>query len=175
MPSDPMFNVAYDRSFKNEGAFQKNPKDRGNWTSGTVGVGELKGTKGGISAMSYPDLDIENLTELRIKSIYERDWWDKLRMDRFPPAMQYQWFDAAINHGTYNATKILQRAINAKDDGVIGPKTMALINTMEKNDLLMNFLSNRLIFMTNAPTWDEFGKGWARRVALNLQFATQDN
>ena len=39
-----MFEKSFGRVFRNEGGFQKDPKDRGNWTSGKVGVGELKGT-----------------------------------------------------------------------------------------------------------------------------------
>ena len=44
-----------------EGGFTNDPNDRGNWTSGKIGVGELKGTKYGISAMAYPLEDIKNI------------------------------------------------------------------------------------------------------------------
>ena len=45
-----------------EGGYQDNPADPGNWTGGKVGHGVMKGTKYGISAESYPHLDIKNLT-----------------------------------------------------------------------------------------------------------------
>lgn len=170
-----MFDKAFDRVFTNEGGFQKDPEDRGNWTGGKFGEGELRGTKYGISAMTYPHLDIENLTRERAKRIYRKDWWDKLGMDRFRSAMQYQMFDAAINHGMYNSTKILQYAVGAKADGIIGPRTRASVAATELNDLLMCFLAERLVFMTNVRTWSRYGKGWARRIAHNLKIATQDN
>lgn len=170
-----MFDKAFDRVFTNEGGFQDDPQDRGNWTSGIVGVGELKGTKFGLAAMTYPTLDIRNLTLEQAKVIYKRDWWDKLGMEQFRPAMQYQMFDAAINHGIYNATRILQYAIGTKSDGIIGPKTRAAASNMELNDLLMCFLAERLVFMTDIRTWDRYGKGWARRIAHNLQLASRDN
>jgi len=45
-----------------EGGFSTDQNDPGNWTSGKVCIGEFKGTKYGISAASYPHLDIPNLT-----------------------------------------------------------------------------------------------------------------
>ena len=170
-----MFDKAFDRVFTNEGGFQIDPADRGNWTSGIVGQGELKGTKYGLSAMTYPNLDIKNLTLAQAKAIYKRDWWDKLGMEKFRPAMSYQMFDAAINHGMHNATKILQYAVGAKADGAIGPKTRSAAASMELNDLLMCFLAERLVFMTDVRTWDRYGKGWARRIAHNLKLASNDN
>ncbi len=41
-----------------EGAYSTDRADRGNWTSGKVGEGLFKGTKYGISAMTYPNMDI---------------------------------------------------------------------------------------------------------------------
>lgn len=170
-----MFDVAFDRVFINEGGFQKDPNDRGNWTSGQVGVGELKGTKFGLAAMTYPDLDIENLSRYEAKEIYKRDWWDALGMDQFRPAMSYQMFDAAINHGMFNATTMVQRAAGANPDGAVGPKTRAAVAAKDLNDLLMLFLAARLEFMTGIRTWDRYGKGWARRIAHNLKLAAEDN
>lgn len=169
------FDECFDRVIGHEGGFQKDPKDRGNWTSGQIARGELKGTKFGISAMSYPDLDIENLTVDQAKKIYKKDWWDKLGMSRFHPALAYQMFDAAINHGMFNSTKILQRAVGAKDDGVIGNKTLASVNSTEINDLLMLFLAERLQFMTDIKTFGTYGRGWSRRISNNLRIATKDN
>ncbi|GHA05587.1 glycoside hydrolase family 108 protein [Oceanisphaera arctica] len=170
-----MFNTVFDRTVGHEGRFQAHPDDRGNWTSGQVGKGQLKGTKFGISAMTYPELDIEGLTVERAKAIYWRDWWDRLGMARFRPATQYQLFDAAINHGMHHSTRMLQRAVGVKDDGVIGPHTLAAAQGAELNDLLMAFLAERLNFMTGVRTWAQFGRGWARRIALNLHYATEDN
>lgn len=170
-----MFDIAFKRIFTNEGGFQDDSEDRGNWTSGVVGIGQLRGTKYGISAMTYPDVDIKNLTLKEAKNIYKRDWWDKLGMESFRRPMQYQLFDAAINHGMYNTIKILQRAVDEKDDGVIGPKTQNAVASTEINDLLMRFLAERLVFMTNVSTWNHYGRGWARRIAHNLVLASKDN
>ena len=168
------FETAFDRVIGSEGGFQAKASDRGNWTSGVVGQGELKGTNFGLSAMTYPLLDIKNLTVEQAKGIYYQDWWVKLGMDLFKPALGYQMFDAAINHGIQNATKMLQRAANSKDDGALGPLSLTAINNTPLDDLLMGFLAERLNFMTNISTWGDYGRGWAKRIAANLKLAAED-
>lgn len=170
-----MFDKAFDRVIGNEGGFQNDFDDRGNWTGGRVGIGILKGTKFGIAAMTYPYVDILNLTVDTAKEIYKRDWWDKLGMHRYRPAMQYQMFDAAINHGMRRANKMLQRAVGVTDDGIIGDKTMAAVMDTDLDDLLMLFLAERLKYFTDIRTFDKYGRGWVRRVAHNLEYAAGDN
>lgn len=169
------FNVAFYRTIGNEGNYQCDRQDRGNWTSGVIGRGELKGTKFGLSAMTYPDLDIKNLTMEEARAIYRRDFWEKLDMSQMRRATAYQFFDASINHGVHNATRMLQEAAGAKPDGFIGPKTLAAVKAMDLDDMLMLFLSKRLNFMTDISTFDRYGRGWSRRIAKNLEYAAQDN
>ncbi|QJI53340.1 lysozyme [Alteromonas phage vB_AcoS-R7M] len=169
------FDKSFERMFTNEGGFQNDPNDRGNWTSGVVGEGELKGTKMGISAMSYPNLDIANLTKGQVKTIYRTDWWDKHDIGSFPDVITYQLFDAAINHGFRRSVKMLQNAAGCKADGYVGPLTRIAVNDMDENDLLLNFLAERLVFMTHVPTWNLYGKGWAMRIAHNLKYGALDN
>lgn len=170
-----MFDLAFERVVLHEGGFQNDPHDRGNWTTGKIGQGELKGTKYGISSMTYPHLDIENLTEEQVRAIYFEDWWQALGMERFRPAMQYQLFDAAVQHGWHRAVKTLQQAVGAKEDGIIGPKTLGLVRNTELNDLLMQFISARIDYYTSLDTFMMYGKGWMRRIAAVLRIAALDN
>ncbi|MAK54665.1 MAG: secretion activator protein [Pusillimonas sp.] len=173
--SAPDFDLAFDRLVGHEGKFTDNRKDRGNWTSGRVGVGELKGTKFGISAMSYPDLDIKNLTLEQAKAIYLRDYWLRAGADEYDGAIGYQVFDAAVNHGIENAVRILQRAVKVADDGDVGPLTMQAVKKMSVTDVLSRFNAQRIRFYTKLSTWSEFGKGWMNRVAGNLDYAAEDS
>lgn len=170
-----MFDKSFDRTIGHEGGYQADPKDRGNWTTGVIGKGELKGTKYGISAMTYPNVDIKNLTVDQAKAIYKKDFWDALGMERFQSALQFQLFDAAINHSWRRTVQILQRAVGVADDGVIGPKTIAATNAKELNDLLMLFLAERIEYFTKLSTFQTYAKGWMMRCANNLRLATQDN
>ena len=169
------FETTFSRTIGHEGKFQANPKDRGNWTGGKEGVGELKGTKWGLAAMTYPHLDIANITLEQAKEIYFNDWWLKLKMERWPNVMKYQMFDAAFNHGTGRANQFLQYAARVKDDGVIGPKTIAAVNMTDSNDLVLRFLAKRLRYFTEVKTWAEFSRGWSLRVAQCLEYAAEDN
>ena len=169
------FETTFSRTIGHEGKFQANPKDRGNWTGGKEGVGELKGTKWGLAAMTYPHLDIANITLEQAKEIYFNDWWLKLKMDCWPNVMKYQMFDAAFNHGTGRANQFLQFAARVKDDGVIGPKTITAVNMTDLNDLVLRFLAKRLRYFTEVKTWAEFSRGWSLRVAQCLEYAAEDN
>lgn len=169
------FETTFQRTIGHEGKFQANPKDRGNWTSGQVGVGQLKGTKWGLAAMTYPDLDIANITLEQAKEIYHNDWWLKLKMERWPNVMKYQMFDAAFNHGTGRANQFIQFSVRVKEDGIIGPKTVTAVNMTDPNDIVMRFLAKRLRYFTEVKTWAEFSKGWTLRVAQCLEYAAEDN
>lgn len=170
--------MSYDKMFKrlvgHEGNFQDDPNDRGNWTTGKIGVGELKGTKYGISAMSYPNEDIKNLTLNRAKELYHRDFWSRFDGDDLHIALAYQLFDAAVNHGPGNAVRILQRGVGVADDGDIGPVTKGAIDLHGVDDTLKLFNAERIEFFTKLSTFDRYGRGWMRRVAQNLRYAADD-
>ncbi|MBF6616654.1 MAG: secretion activator protein [Candidimonas sp.] len=168
------FNLVFERLIGHEGKFTGLRGDRGNWTSGRVGTGELKGTKYGISAMSYPHLDIKAITLEQVKDIYRRDFWERSGADEYDGAIGYQVFDAAVNHGIENAVRFLQRAARVADDGDIGPVTLRAVRSMTVTDVLMRLNAARLNFYTSLSTWSDFGKGWARRIAGNLNYGADD-
>lgn len=170
-----VFLKSFARVFKHEGGFTADPDDRGNWTSGKIGVGKLNGTKFGLAAMTYPNLDIRNLTLAQARDIYYQDWWIKLGMERFCEPMRFQMFDAAINHGMRTATKLIQRTVGVKEDGIIGPNTLRAAGKADMNDKLLRFNGYRLKFYTSCRTWDKYGKGWCNRLASNLIIASEDN
>lgn len=166
------FDQAFERVIGHEGGFDDNPKDRGNWTSGKIGVGQLKGTKYGVSAATYPTLDIANLTLEDAKRLYLRDFWGSAGCDLVPIGMKFDLFDTAVNSGPGMAVRLLQRAAGVIDDGVIGPKTMLAVSNMDPERLLARFNGWRLDFLNDNPSqWAEFGRGWAQRIAENLKAA----
>jgi lysozyme family protein len=150
----------YDEAFKivigHEGGYVNDLKDPG---------GE---TKYGISKRAYPTEDIKSLTLDRAKAIYKRDYWDKVRADELPKQVRFSMFDAAVNSGVVQSIKWLQRAVGTTDDGIIGPQTLAQLRAREPNRVAAIFNGQRLKFMASLPTFDRFGKGWARRIAENL-------
>lgn len=168
------FDKAFDRLIGHEAGFSDDKKDPGNWTGGRPGVGELKGTKFGIAANTYPDLDIKNLTLDQARAIYFRDWWQKIGADEIDPAIVFQLWDFAVNAGMGTAKRALQRAVGVADDGKIGPRSLAAIKAMTVPDVLLRFNAQRLRFYTSLSTWPTYGKGWTNRVAGNLDYASED-
>jgi lysozyme family protein len=169
------FDKAFERLIAHEGGYSDDSRDPGNWTGGKVGVGTCKGTKYGLAANTYPNLDIKNLTIEQAKEIYKRDWWDKLGADQLHPAIVFQLWDFAVNAGKCRAVKELQQVAGVPDDGIIGPATIAAVKKLDINDVLLGLTAERLRFYTSLSTFATYGKGWVNRCADNLKFAMQDN
>ena len=163
------FELAVASLLVHEGAYQNRPEDPGNWTGGARGVGLCKGTKWGISAKSYPDLDIAQLTREHATEIYRRDFWVGCGCDALPSQIGDEVFDMAVNSGPTAARICLQRAIGVAADGHIGPVTRAALATWQPWPLLVLFESERMDFLTRLSTWDTFGKGLMRRIASELR------
>lgn len=169
------FDEAFDRLIGHEGSLSMERADPGNWTGGRVGVGQLKGTKYGIAANTYGDLDIKNLTLDQAKKLYYRDWWLKAGADEFHPALVFQMWDFAVNAGMGTAKRALQYAAGVAMDGQIGPLSVEAVKKADLNDILLKFNAYRLRHYTSLSTWPTYGKGWVNRTAGQLDYASQDN
>jgi lysozyme family protein len=146
---DP-FKTALQFTLKWEGGYTDNPDDPGNWTGGSVGSGELKGTKYGISAASYPHLDIKNLTVEEAGEVYREMYWDAINGDLMPFPASMAVFDFAVNSGVSRALRFWS---DASQD-------------------LKTFQAARVDFLTSLQTFNTFGRGWIRRVNdLNKELA----
>lgn len=165
--------TSFDRAFAAvlgaEGGYTDNPADRGNWTSGTIGKGECRGTKYGISAAAYPSEDIRALTVDQAKAIYRRDYWDRISGDALPYPVALVAFDAAVNSGVGRAVRWLQAAVGATQDGAIGQRTLAAVQaTVARPDgvvgMCVEMLAQRNVFMAASPGWAIFDDGWSRRL-----------
>lgn len=165
---DNTFEIAFNDVIIKEGSFTCDLNDRGNWTSGVVGKGELKGTKYGISAMSYPRLDIKNLTPNDVKAIYYRDFWAEYSLDLFEPVLSLQLFDAIVQHGASNAIKMLQKALGLTPNGLMGVSLTNAVRASNQKELALKFISQRLSFYAQIKTFNLYGKGWVNRMVKNL-------
>lgn len=170
-----LFKKLINRVLAHEGGYTNDPRDPGNWTGGKVKVGVLKGTKFGIAANTYPNLDIKNLTRDQAIAIYKRDFWDAVDGDRLHPHFAFQALDAAVNHGVKRAIQWIQQMAGVKVDGYIGPVTHGALEKMDIRDMVLLYNAIRIEFYTSLSTWSTYGKGWTRRVAANLRHAAEDN
>lgn len=145
-----------------EGGLSTERTDPGNWTGGKIGKGTLKGTKYGISAAAFPDLDIRNLTLDDVKPIYKAKYWDEIGGDTLPDGFDLATFDYAVNSGPARALRDAQTVIGAPADGKFGPLTRAASAGIKEIKALC---AKRLSFMQSLAIWKTYGKGWSARVA----------
>lgn len=153
----------FDRAFElllgHEGGYSEHPRDPGKATK--WGITERVARAAGYAGRMQ-DFPVD-----AAKAIAKQGYWDAVQADQLPPELRYAMFDAAYNSGPAQATLWLQRALNVRDDGVLGPKTLSAAQ-IDPISVKARMLGLRLEFLTDLPTWDTFGKGWSRRIAKIL-------
>ena len=132
-----------------EGGLSMDKDDKGNWTGGKVGRGALKGTKFGISAAAYPDIDIIALTRAKAISLYKRDYWTPIGADKLDPPMALAAFNCAVNAGIGRARQFLTET--AKLTG---------------EERLLDYQARFGVFYAGLPSFAKYGRGWLRRLLI---------
>lgn len=151
------FDTAFHRLLGHEGGYVDHPSDPGGATC--WGVTERVARENGYQGA------MRDLPVTVAKQIYRAKYWDAVRAEDLPAAVRYEMFDAAVNSGTGQATRWLQRAVGVADDGRLGPITIAAAHAADAQLVARRMLGQRLRFMTDLSTWPTFGKGWARRIS----------
>jgi lysozyme family protein len=147
-----------------EGGYGNDPKDRGNWTGGAIGQGKLSGTKFGISAAAYPEVDIKSLPKQDAMEIYMRDYWDECECDKLPWPVNLIVFDGAVQHGTKTMIKLLQRAVKVTEDGYFGERSERAVNFYKPKELAALLCSTRIFHYQKLSGWQIYGRGWVNRM-----------
>jgi lysozyme family protein len=155
------FDAAFDRLLGHEGGYSWHPNDPGGETMWgvTYRVARAHGYTGNMRSMPRDFA----------KGVYRKAYWDAVRADELPAGLRFDMFDAAVNSGSAQAIKWLQRIVGAKEDGQLGPLTLASVVAHNPVGLAAALSGERLDLMTSTPNWGAFGKGWARRIASNLK------
>lgn len=129
-----------------EGGFSIDVDDPGNYVNGV-----FKGTKYGISANAYPDIDVANLTLEQAKDIFKRDYWYASDADKLTWPLCLAVFDFAVNAGVMQASKTLSQSE---------------YNFERYNDLRRQFYRS----LTQFP---RYGAAWLARVDALEQYASK--
>lgn len=158
------FDRAFEALLGNEGGYSNNPRDRGGETMWGVTVNTARHA-GYMGPMKDMPVDVA-------KDIYRERYW-RPEFDQMPYVVAFQVFDSAVNSGPTIAIKWLQEALQVNADGVIGPVTMATLAKAEPLVVVMRFMAVRLKFLASLPSWPDFGRGWANRVANNMLKAAE--
>lgn len=155
------FDQAFDKLLIHEGGYSDHAADPGGKTR--YGITEVVARAHGYRG------DMRELPMSTARQIYRTAYWDAVRADELPAAIRYAVFDGAVNSGVRQSVRWLQRAVGAKDDGVLGLATLAAVNAQAPEPLLRKLLAQRLRFMSGLVNWPTFSRGWSRRVADLLE------
>lgn len=163
---------------KNEGGFVDHAADPGGATNFGVSLRTLTQLEG--NNLDEWDLDMDGdvdsddmrlMTKALAREFYETHFWHPIyeKFERQSTATKF--LDMAVNMGSRQAVKILQRACNwnmpmVKVDGYIGPKTISAANMM--GDTLSYFLPSEQArfyysLVNQKPARGVFLLGWLRR------------
>lgn len=160
------FDQAFERLIGHEGGYVNHPEDPGGETM--YGVTRRVAVSNGYNGK------MKDLTLSQAKDIARREYWIPSKAELFGGAIGFQLFDIAYNHGVSVSAKLLQRAVGVVDDGVIGPATISATNKLDPLVVVCLINAKRIRFYTSLNTWATFGKGWANRVAGNLEYGVTD-
>lgn len=164
------FTRAFSYVYGNEQGFANDPYDRG----GPTNFGVTLKTLGEWRGKPVTAEDVKRLEITEAMNILKKRYWDVLRCDEIrDDAISMVLFDAGVLFGRNGAARSLQKSLVAlgadiKVDGVIGPKTVAAINSLAGPKLVDIFsaeLKNRVRSIVLArPENQKFVKGWNYRI-----------
>ncbi len=110
--------------------------------------------------------------QAEVADIYLHDYWIACHCDKTQWPVSLAHFDSCVNTGVTQAAKFLQRTVGTRDDGVIGPLTLAaLASALERESpgaLATRLARQRVAFYRQLAKRDPeqrvFLSGWLNRV-----------
>jgi len=156
------FEIAIKEVLKHEGLWSFHKNDPGGMTM----RGVTKKVYEKWLGREVTEQEMRDLSEETAIAIYKKNYWDRNRCDMVEdassPGVAYFLLDFAVNAGRQGA-KCLQKSIGANPDGVIGPKTIAILKKMDADYVLEQMHMHRQNFYESLKTFETFGRGWTRR------------
>lgn len=161
-----------DKLISREGGFVHNPDDHG----GATNYGITQKTLENWLARQVSVEDVKNLSKKTAHEIYYSWYYIKPGINELPMLIQPIVLDAAVNHGSTKAVRILQDALHCSGfncgyiDGKIGEKTIAASHNAVRalgNGLIQKIINRRVIAYENIvksnDTQRKFLPGWIAR------------
>lgn len=153
-----------------EGGFVNDPVDKGGATNMGVTIGTWRSV--GYDKDGDGDIDVDDLHLLDKKDVIERvlrpHYWNRWRADEIlnqsVANILVDWVWASGTHGI----KRPQRILGVTADGIVGPKTLAAVNSMDPMELHFRIKNDRIKFIDEIcqrdPSQERFRKGWMNRI-----------
>ncbi len=176
------FNLAHAHVEKAEGKLVDHKSDPGGITKYGISLRFLEDyskTENGRAVLNSLKIftitrnSIVQLRQEQAKHILYNAFWLSPQIDKLPQRIAIVIYDFAVNSGSYYAIRLLQKAIGAKIDGIIGKETIikaALASTtLSKEKQIIKFLLEERVkfyirLSKSKPAMQVFLNGWLARV-----------
>ena len=158
-----------------EGGYVHDPDDPGGETykgvarsrnpgwSGWANIDQLK-TKSNFPQNLETDPDLQE----KVKALYKANYWDKIQGDKIVDQdIAESIYDFAVNAGPKASAQLAQLAARTTADGIIGPKSIERINSIDKRTFLAVFalakIQRYVTICEKRQTSRKYLFGWIRR------------
>ena len=103
-----------------------------------------------------------------VKMFYKKNFWDRMRLDEIVDQHKAnEMFVFGVNAGCSRAVRLAQLVVGTVADGLIGPKTIAAINSYDVNEFDREFDEEEIKYyeaiVRNNPEKKIFLNGWKNR------------
>lgn len=164
-------NEIIDAILKSEGVdFTNDPDDRGGPTKFGVTQATLSRWLGRAASIA----DVQSLDIDTARKIYARKYMDDTGYRAITnPALRFLITDSGVQHGPRRASRWIQQAVGANDDGVFGPMSRAAVASFPADVAYREVLATRCRFYGRIIARDrsqaKYALGWARRLAAFIE------
>jgi lysozyme family protein len=174
MTDDALFTHALAHVLALEGGYTEDPYDPGGPTNFGITLATYARDQRVTPAadnLGRLKAELRAIPHAAVRRIYREHYWQPARCPHLPPALAVFHFDAAVNQGVGAAARMLQEAVGAAIDGMIGPETLARAAAQPVTDTLPCYADIRRRHYRALPTFWRFGRGWVARVDRTLAAA----
>lgn len=167
---------------QNEGGYQNDPQDDGNWY-----MGNLIGTNWGIAAPTLAGFlgrtptiaEMKNLSKATAELILKRNYWEKNNFGKLHnQSVATMLYDGAVNHGTGGMRILTEKALTRLKHPLVYYKVFTtegieLMNKLNQKELFNALKEARANRYKSSPM-KQFINGWLNRLE-RIQYSPQSS
>lgn len=148
-----------------EGGYSDHPNDSGGCTMRGITIGTFRRYYGKDKTCD----DLRRISDDQWLHIFKSGYWDKMKCDFIEnQSLANLVIDMGWGSGTVTAIKKIQKCLGTTADGIVGPKTLALLNAPDREATFNKLWEMRRLWFNNIvknnPSQKVFLNGWLRRL-----------
>lgn len=168
MPMSAKFKSCLKLTLGSEGGNDDDPDDKGGRTG--QGITQSEYTRW-LKSKGRPNADVWDIKVADRDQLYCDFYWDEVSGDKLPLPIAFLTFDAGVLSGVGYSRKLAQRVVGCKQDGILGPISIAALNAVDKATFINRFTELRTEYLRTRSTAWKYFKGWKARTDRNQKQA----